>query len=197
MASKFIQIQPIAHGSDMLNLAAENGKLLRVPKIRKPPDGKPRQGFLELDQCAAVARYLAPHLQVATAIGYTLGWRTQEVLTRQRQHLDLEEGTVRLGPDETKSGEPRVAYLPPELIGLLRDHLDRVTALEQKTGRSIPHLFPHFTNGRRHQAGDQPRDWRKAWVTACRKAGIPGREPGRPQGSSSQDGRPSPGKPVS
>jgi hypothetical protein len=69
--------------------------------------------------------------------------------------------------------------------------------LEQKTGRSIPHLFPHFTNGRRHQAGDQPRDWRKAWVTACRKAGIPGREPGRPQGSSSQDGRPSPGKPVS
>jgi hypothetical protein len=72
MASKFIQIQPIAHGSDMLNLAAENGKLLRVPKIRKPPDGKPRQGFLELDQCAAVARYLAPHLQVATAIGYTL-----------------------------------------------------------------------------------------------------------------------------
>ena len=102
----------------MLNLAAERGKLLRVPKIRKPRDGKPRQGFLEPEQCAAVARHLAPDLQVATAIGYTLGMADQEVLTRERRHLDLEAGTLRLGQDETKSGQPRIAYLPPELTGL-------------------------------------------------------------------------------
>jgi integrase len=158
----------------MLNLAAENGKLLRVPKLRKPRDGSPRQGFLEPDQAAAVARHLAPDLQVAAAIGYTLGWRTQEVLTRERRHLDLDAGTLRLGHDETKSGQPRIAYLPPELIGLLRDHLERVDALGKKLGREISSLFPHFTAGRRHQAGDQRRDWRKAWTTACAKAGVPG-----------------------
>jgi integrase len=158
----------------MLNLAAERGKLARVPKLRKPPDGKPRQGFLDPDQAAAVARHLAPDLQVATAIGYTLGWRVQEVLTRERRHLDLDAGTLRLGQDETKSGQPRVAYLPPHLAGLLRDHLDRVGALEQAIGRLVPFLFPHFTGGRRHQAGDQRSDWRKAWVTACTKAGVPG-----------------------
>jgi integrase len=146
----------------MLNLAAENGKLLRVPKLRKPPDGKPRQGFLEPEQCAAVARHLPPDLQVATAIGYTLGWRTREVLSRHRRHLDLEEGSLRLGKDETKSGEPRIAYLPPELTGLLRDHLQRVDALQKKLKQEISYLFPHFTAGRRHKAGDQRKDWRKA-----------------------------------
>ncbi len=35
----------------------------------------------------------------------------------------------------------------------------------------MPHLFPHLT-GRR--AGQPRRDFRKAWQTACRKAGVPG-----------------------
>jgi integrase len=146
----------------MLNLAAERGKLLRVPKLRKPQDGAPRQGFREPEQCAAVARHLAPDPQAAAAIGYTLGWRNQEVLTRERRPLDLEAGSLRLGQDETKSGQPRIAYLPPELTGLLRGHVERVDALQRKLGRGVPYLFPHFTNGGRHKAGDQRSDCRKA-----------------------------------
>ena len=66
----------------MLNLAAEQGKLWRVPKLRKSPEGKPRQGFLEPDQFTAVVRHLSPDLQVAATVGYVLGWRCQsEVMT--------------------------------------------------------------------------------------------------------------------
>jgi integrase len=158
----------------MLNIAKANGKLLHVPTLHKPQDGRPRQGFLEPEQAGAVARHLAPDLQVAVAIGYLLGWRVREVLSRRREHLDLDAGTLRLGPDETKSGQPRLAYLPPELTGLLRDHLARVDALAKTLGHPVPFLFPHFTHGRRHRAGDQRRDWIKAWTTACTKAGVPG-----------------------
>jgi integrase len=49
-----------------------------------------------------------------------------------------------------------------------------VEALAQKLGREIQYLFPHFTNGRRHKAGDQRKDYHKAWKTACAKAGKSG-----------------------
>jgi len=159
----------------MLNLAAEHGKLLRVPKLRKPPDGKPRQGFLEPEQFAAVSRHLAPDLQAAAAVGYVLGWRCQsEVMTLERRHLDLDGGTLRLDP-ETKTDEGRIAYLTPELKSLLVAQLARVDALQKKLGRIIPCLFPHFADGRRHKAGDQRKDYKRAWETACKRAGVPGR----------------------
>ena len=38
-----------------------------------------------------------------------------------------------------------------------------------------PFLFPHFAKGRRR--GQVRRGFRKAWATACREAGVPGRIP--------------------
>jgi integrase len=159
----------------MLNLAAEHGKLWRVPKLRKPPDGKPRQGFLEPEQFETVVRSLEPDLQVAAIVGYVLGWRCQsEVMTLERRHLDLEAGILRLDP-ETKTDEGRVIYLTPELQQLLTEQVARIDILQRKLTRVIPFLFPHRTRGRFHQPGDRRRDYKRAWQTACRKAGVAGR----------------------
>ena len=45
-------------------------------------------------------------------------------------------------------------------------------AVERKTGRIIPYLFPYLSGRRR--LGERRRDFRKAWATACRNAGAPG-----------------------
>ncbi len=159
----------------MLNLAAEQGKLWRVPKLRKPPEGKPRQGFLEPDQFTAVARHLPPDLRVAATIGYVLGWRCQsEVMTLERRHLDLEAQVLRLDP-ETKTDAGRVVFLPDELQELLAEQVARVDTLQKALGRIIPWLFPHSTSRRFHQPGDRRCDYKRAWQTACRKAGVAGR----------------------
>jgi len=157
----------------MLRLAYQNGKLLRLPMLQKPKEGPPREGFFERTQYEAVRRRLQEDLQVAVTIAYTYGWRMQsEVLPLERRQLDLEAGTLRLDPGSTKNDEGRVIYLTPECKTLLAGQVARVEALQRRLGRIVPILFPHAGKGRR--AGSPRGDFRKAWATACRAAGVPG-----------------------
>lgn len=156
----------------MLRIAYENRKLLRLPVIRKLKEAAPREGFFERKQFLAVRAHLPVDLQAAVGIEYTFGWRTQsEVLALERRNLDIEAGTLRLDAGTTKNDEGRVVYLPPDLKAQLAAQVERVRSLERLTGRIIPHLFPHSRG--RHK-GERRRDFRKAWVTACRKGGVPG-----------------------
>lgn len=158
----------------MLRLAYKEGKLLRLPVFEMLKERAPREGFFERDQYEAVRRKLADDLQVATAIAYTFGWRTQsEVLTLERRHLDPEVGTLRLDPGMTKNDDGRIVYLTPELKALLAAQLARVEALQKRMGRIIPCLFPHLTG--KVRVGRRRRDFRKAWTTACEDAGVAGR----------------------
>jgi len=54
---------------------------------------------------------------------------------------------------------------------MLAEQLQRVDELQKKLGRVIPWVFPH-TGGRR--AGTRIVEFRKAWRSACRAAGVPG-----------------------
>ena len=80
-------------------------------------------------------------------------------------------GTLRLDAGTTKNDEGRVVYLPPDLKAQLAAQVERVRSLERSTSWIIPHLFPHARG--RHR-GERRRDFRKAWVTPCKKVGVPG-----------------------
>jgi integrase len=122
----------------MLRLGCQNGKVLRLPMFHLPKDGAPREGFFERAQYEAVRRRLPPDLQAALAIAYTYGWRMQsEVLTLERRQLDLEAGTLRLDPGQTKNDDGRLVYLTPELKTLLAVQVERIRVAERKTGRII------------------------------------------------------------
>lgn len=157
----------------MLRFAYERGKLLRLPVIHKLKEPPPRQGFFERDQFQAVCRRLPEHYRVVVSLAFMYGWRIQsEVLTLEKRQVDLKAGTLRLDVGTTKNDDGRLVYLTPELNALLAAQLERVEKLEKETESIIPYLFPHLTGRRRK--GTRIRDFRKAWVTACRKAGCPG-----------------------
>ncbi len=131
-----------------------------------------RQGFFEPDQFVAVRRLLPPDLQLAITIAYTYGWRMQsEVMTLQLSQVNLDAGTLRLEPGQTKNSEGRVVYLTPELGHMLGGQIESVKVLSRQLHCIVPYLFPHFQG--RH-IGTRRRDFRKAWATAYEDAGLNG-----------------------
>jgi hypothetical protein len=156
--------------SRMLKLAYENGKLYRLPIIRKLKEAAPRTGFFERGQFEAVKRHLRPDLQVAVSLAYAFGCRMQsEVLTRKRSQVDLGACTLRLEPGTTKNDDGRLVYLTPELVELLQAQDERIQILTMRTGRAAPFLFPNL--GGRHR-GQRINDFRKAWAEACLEATL-------------------------
>jgi integrase len=148
------------------------------------PDWPTRQsGFFEPHQFTAVRRHLRQDLQLAVDLAYTYGWRVRdEVLPLARRHVDLVAGTIRLAPGESKNEDGRIIYLTPEIATALQGQFARVDRLARKLGRIVPWVFAHTSDGplnpktgrRSYVAGDRVKDFRRAWGTACKRAGCPG-----------------------
>jgi integrase len=131
-----------------------------------------RSGFFEREHHDGVVRGLPDYAQPVAIAGYETGWRINELLSREWRHVDLEAGMMRLDPGETKNGDGRTVPLAGELLAVLRAQRARVRALEKALGRIVPHVFPYFSGRLR---GRRVGDFGKAWATACKAAGAPGR----------------------
>jgi integrase len=140
------------------------------PTIRMLEEDNVRRGFFERSQFEALLTHLPDDLRPAISTAYITGWRIgSELFTRRRHHVDLGAGWLRLEPGETKNRKRRMFPLTPELHTVLERQLAVTRAFEQRTGCVVPWLF--------HREGRLIRSIRRAWVTACRKAGVPERIP--------------------
>jgi integrase len=151
-------------------LAARAGKVAMRPEISMLRENNRRKGFFERDQYNALVQNMPDYLKPVIHTAYITGWRIKsEILTRQKHHVDLNAGWLRLEPGEGKSGEGRNFPLVPELREILVETLERTAALERTTGQIIPWLF--------HKEGNPIVSFRKAWASACKRAGIAGKIP--------------------
>ena len=142
------------------------GRLHRAPHIPMLQEAAPRSGFFEAAQFQAVLRPLPPTIGPVALFGFETGWRFREIITLRWRHVNLGEGSARLDPGTTKNREGRVAYLSPGLLEVLRAQRGATRELEMRRGAVVPWVF--------HRAGRQIGSFRRAWITACRKAGVPG-----------------------
>jgi integrase len=111
---------------------------------------------------------LPEHYRPIVEVGYITGWRLKSELgTRQKHHVDLNAGWLRLEPGESKNGEGRNFPLTPRLRAILERQLEETRAFEIATGTIVPWLF--------HRAGKQIKSFRKVWARACTDAGVPGK----------------------
>jgi integrase len=151
-------------------LAERAGKVASRPHFPMLREDNRRKGFFEHDDYLALLEHLPAELKPVAQTAYITGWRiTSEILTRQKHHVDLEAGWLRLEPGETKNREGRMFPLTPELREVLERQLERTRALEIEQGQIISWLF--------HREGRPIHTFRRSWLTACRKAGLAGRIP--------------------
>lgn len=123
-------------------LAEKAGKVLKRPEVSMLREDNRRKGFFEAVQYRAVVEHLPGELKPVIQIAYITGWRiASEILTRQKHHVNLDAGWLRLEPGETKNGEGRNFPLTPELREILARQIEKTREVEPATGRIIPWLF--------------------------------------------------------
>src|SRR5262245_18513636 len=94
------------------------------------------------------------------------GWRSRsEVLPLKWAQVDF-AGFVRLEPGTTKNNEGRAFPLIPELRTLLNRRQVLTRRCKRAQARIITHVF--------HRYGKPIKSLRRAWMPACKKAGLPG-----------------------
>ena len=109
-----------------------------------------------------MADYLRPPLTFA----YYTGWRIySEILPLTWDRVDLEAGTVRLYRGTTKNKDGRVIHLPQ----VLREILEQQWQVHLIHCPECPYVF--------QREGQRIRNFRKAWVSGCKEAGLVGKIP--------------------
>ena len=156
----------------MFSLAIKRGRLLHGPYIPLLQEDNVRQGFFERQQFEDVRAHLHRDLQGLVTLAYYTGWRMRsEIFPLQWAQIDRRVGTIRLEPGTTKNRDGRtVAYLEiDELREVIEEQWQRHETLRRE-GIICPWLF---FRGR----GKPVKSLARAWRTACRQAGAPGRVP--------------------
>jgi len=150
------------------NLAVEAGRLLHCPHVPMLKEDNVRRGFLDSAQLGDVLGFLPAALQPVIRFTYITGWRlADEVLSLTWGRVDFAAGEVRL--DRSKNGEGRVFPMNDDLRALLLAQRKVTDSLQRQRGSVIPFVF--------HRQGVPIKSLAKAWKTACKAAGHPGRIP--------------------
>lgn len=163
----------------MFSLALQDGKLLHRPHVPMLAENNVRKGFFEQDQLAGVLKHLPVDLQPVIQFAAITGWRiNSEVLPLEWRNVDFAAGEVRLDVGSTKNGEARVFPFTSELRALLKQRHAKHERLK-KAGVIVPLVF--FRIVAKGRGGPkEPRRikaFKKAWESACKAAGCPGRIP--------------------
>ena len=148
----------------MLNLGRNQSPPLvdRVPYIPMLKENNVRKGFFEHAQFIALRDELPEYLKGLATFAYKVGWRHSEITNLTWTNVDRNQGIVRLEAGETKNDEARTVFLDDEL----REWIDCQWRLRKGQKTILPYVFPNA------RCNGKIKDFRTAWFTACKKAGI-------------------------
>jgi integrase len=150
-------------------LAIAAGLLPSRPHISLLREDNVRRGFFEAEEFEAVRRRLPADLADFVSFLYTTGWRWRSEVARLCWgSVAFDAGEIRLDPGTTKTGEGRVFPFTADLRALLERRRAVTRMRERELGRPVPHVFTRAD-------GKPIGSFNKAWATACRTAGVPGR----------------------
>ena len=141
----------------MFTLAVQDGRLSHAPYVPTLEEDNARQGFLDHGAFVSLKGKLPAYLQDPITFLYFSGRRLGEMKALEWRDVDLAGGSVRLHPEISKSKDGRLLPLSGELLEIM----ERAHARRRP---DCPFVF--------HRDGEPIGDFRKAWATACKAAGL-------------------------
>jgi integrase len=148
--------------SQAFKLAVKRGNIERAPQFRHLSEaGNERKGFFEADEFARLLQYLPDDLQDFCRFAYTTGWRKSEIASLTWS--DIEGDVVRLRGENSKNRESRSVVLTGGLAQIIE---------RRRQARVVRGALTHFVF---HRDGAPVQEFRKAWASACTKAGLCGK----------------------
>jgi integrase len=148
------------------SLAIKRGHLATKPHIELLPVSNARQGFVEDADFRKLYAALPTDLKDYALFAFLTAWRKSEVSCLRWNYL--ENGVLRIPAEETKSGVARSVVIAGELGEVIeRRKAARSFKNPDGTLQPSPLIF--------HRDGERIIEFRKAWATACKKAGCAGR----------------------
>jgi integrase len=147
----------------MFNLARQSTppKVTAIPHIAMLREDNIRTGFLESkqhDSLAAATGKIGLWLRAMFEVGYTFGWRHEELLALRVRQVNLSAGTIRLEPGTTKNDQGREVSMTLPVKALLT----------QCVHDKAPDDYV-FTR----EDGKPVHAFRGAWANACEAAKVP------------------------
>ena len=148
------------------NLARKQKVLSHELYIPKLKEDNTRQGFFEKKEFDAIVLELPEYLKDFVRFAYCTGWRKGEMVSLTWDLVDRSAKEIRL--KTSKNGTGRCLPLEGELWDLIER---RWSARKVKSKIGEVSISPLVF----HREGGVVGDYRKAWKTACNKAGYPGK----------------------
>jgi len=136
-------------------------KVVRSPQFPRLEERNVRTGFLTDEQYTALAKGCASAglwLRAMLEVGYTYGWRIEELKSMRVRQVDLAARIIRLEPGTTKNRDGREVTMTDSVYFLL----------SSCTHGKGPDDFV-FT----WQDGKPVRDFRGTWANVCKGAAVP------------------------
>lgn len=132
---------------------------LTPPKMRHLSEkDNVRKGFFSNEEFRRVYAQLPADIRDFALFGYLTGWRKGEIASLT--WYDVEENVIRLRGENSKNREPRSVVIAGELVELIE---------RRKQARPVNNTLTKFVF---HRDGQQVREFRKTWASACVAAGL-------------------------
>ncbi|MGH9727510.1 MAG: integrase [Candidatus Acidiferrales bacterium] len=142
--------------------AKKRGEIERVPEFRHLSEkGNARKGFFEGDEFSRFIEHLPEDLRDFCRFAYITGWRKNEIASLRWS--DIEGDVLRLRGENAKNREARSLVLTGELAQIIE---------RRKKLRIVSGVMAEFVF---HRDGQPVQEFRKAWASACKKAGLAGK----------------------
>src|SRR5262245_42124836 len=143
----------------MFSIAIGLGKLKARPKFTMLEGETVREGFCEHGDFLRLVPELPDHLRPLIEFLYFGGWRKSAARNLEWKESDMRGRTARLKSRDAKNKEPWTLPLAGRLWEIVQErHKARLL--------SCPFVF--------HRDGKKIGDIRKAWSSACKRAGLAG-----------------------